>query len=205
MHELSGHSPQLSIAPQGRRDDDASPRRPTGMSQAETHWLGLAGRVCAVTGAASGIGLATVQALAAAGAAVALLDRQAEMQMTWPRTIGLRRTACRPWAWACDIADEAAVRAAAVAVRDALARSVYGLVNNAGLLRSGALDDGSLADWNQVLAASTSPGSCCARAPSGRHAARGPRRHRHMCLDLGAAPADPQRRLQRRARPACCC
>ena len=42
---------------------------------ATAHWLGLSGRVCAVTGAASGIGAAIAQALAEAGASVALLDR----------------------------------------------------------------------------------------------------------------------------------
>jgi NADP-dependent 3-hydroxy acid dehydrogenase YdfG len=41
-------------------------------------WLGLRGRVIAVTGAASGIGLAIAAELAAAGARVALLDRQAD-------------------------------------------------------------------------------------------------------------------------------
>ena len=37
--------------------------------------FGLAGKVAAVTGGASGIGLATAQALALAGATVAILDR----------------------------------------------------------------------------------------------------------------------------------
>jgi len=41
-------------------------------------WLGLAGKVCVVTGAASGIGAAVASGLAEAGARVALLDRDAE-------------------------------------------------------------------------------------------------------------------------------
>ena len=40
-------------------------------------WLGLAGRVCVVTGAGSGIGAGTARALAGLGAAVAVLDRDA--------------------------------------------------------------------------------------------------------------------------------
>jgi NAD(P)-dependent dehydrogenase (short-subunit alcohol dehydrogenase family) len=38
-------------------------------------WLGLKGRVCVVTGAASGIGAEAARCLAAAGALVAVLDR----------------------------------------------------------------------------------------------------------------------------------
>jgi len=131
------------------------------MSQAETHWLGLAGRVCAVTGAASGIGLATVQALAAAGAAVAVIDRQAEMANDVARTIGAAHGVPTVGV-GCDVADESAVRAAALRVREALG-PVYGLVNNAGFLRSGALDDGSLDDWNAVLAANLTGQWLCAR------------------------------------------
>jgi NAD(P)-dependent dehydrogenase (short-subunit alcohol dehydrogenase family) len=41
------------------------------------HWLGLQGKVCAVTGAASGIGAEVARQLAQAGAKVALLDRNA--------------------------------------------------------------------------------------------------------------------------------
>ena len=43
----------------------------------DPHWLGLQGRAYAVTGAARGIGLGIAQALADAGARVALLDYDA--------------------------------------------------------------------------------------------------------------------------------
>ena len=143
------------------------------MSQAEQHWLGLTGRVCAVTGAASGIGLATAQALAAAGAAVAVIDRQAEAAAEVARAIAGAHGVPTVGV-GCDVADESAVCAAAVRVRDTLG-PVYGLVNNAGFLRAGALDSGSLDDWNAVLAANLTGQWLCARE-FGRdmlHAGRG--------------------------------
>ncbi|MEN9618416.1 MAG: hypothetical protein RL406_653, partial [Pseudomonadota bacterium] len=48
----------------------------------QQHWLGLQERVCVVTGAASGIGAGIAQALADAGAKVALLDRNTEGSQT---------------------------------------------------------------------------------------------------------------------------
>ena len=45
---------------------------------ADGSWLELQGRVCAVTGAASGIGASVAERLAQQGARVALLDRDAD-------------------------------------------------------------------------------------------------------------------------------
>jgi NAD(P)-dependent dehydrogenase (short-subunit alcohol dehydrogenase family) len=126
----------------------------------QKHWLGLEGSVCVVTGAASGIGLATAQALAAVGAAVALVDRDAEAAREAARRLG--DDGATAIGVACDIADEAAVRDAAAQVRRALG-PVHGLVNNAGFLRAGALEDVSLADWNAVLAVNLTGQLLCAR------------------------------------------
>jgi glucose 1-dehydrogenase len=122
-----------------------------------SHWLGLEGRVCVVTGAASGIGLATAQALAAVGAEVALIDRDGDAARDAAQRIGRNAIGI-----ACDIADEAAVRDAAAQVRRVLG-PVHGLVNNAGFLRAGALEDLSLADWNAVLAVNLTGQLICAR------------------------------------------
>lgn len=125
------------------------------------HWLGLEGRVCAVTGAASGIGLATAQALAAAGATVAVLDRKGDAAAEVAHALAAQH-GVRALGLACDIGDEAAVRDAAAVVRRELG-AVYGLVNNAGFLRAGTLEDVSLADWNAVLAVNLTGQLLCAR------------------------------------------
>ena len=124
------------------------------------NWLGLAGRVCVVTGAASGIGAAIAQGLAAVGAQVALLDRNA--QGAEQQAQALRAQGATALAVACDITDEAAVRAAAQRVRAELG-PCQALINNAGLLRAGALEAVSLADWNAVLAVNLTGYLLCAR------------------------------------------
>ncbi|MDQ7974309.1 MAG: SDR family oxidoreductase [Rhodocyclaceae bacterium] len=128
----------------------------------EAHgWLGLQGQVCVVTGAGSGIGAATAQAFAAAGAKVALVDRDlpAARRVAGP----LAEQGAQVLALQCDIADEAAVLAAARQVRSVLG-PVAALVNNAGLLRPGALASVSVAEWNDVLAVNLTGYLLCARA-----------------------------------------
>ena len=124
-------------------------------------WLGLKGRVCVVTGAGSGIGAAVAEGLAEAGAAVALVDRDAAAAR---RVAGrLTESGARVLAIECDISDEAAVERAAAEVRRGLGACAV-LVNNAGLLRAGALDAVSIADWNAVLAVNLNGYLLCSRS-----------------------------------------
>lgn len=111
-------------------------------------WLDLAGRVCAVTGAGSGIGAAIAEGLAAVGALVALLDRDADAVRTVAGRLQAGGAHCR--AYVVDVADEAAVMAAARRVREDFG-PCWGVVNNAGLLSPGALADIALKEWNRVL------------------------------------------------------
>lgn len=133
---------------------DASPGQPAA-------WLGLQGRICAVTGAGSGIGAAIAAALAGAGAQVALVDRDA----TAARALADRLTGqgARVLAVDCDVASESAVQAAARQVREQLG-AVSVLVNNAGLLRAGGLASVSVAEWNAVLAVNLTGYWLCSRA-----------------------------------------
>lgn len=123
-------------------------------------WLGLAGTVQVVTGAASGIGAAIARALAEAGADVALLDRNLAGCEALARE--LEGLPGRRLALACDVADEPQVRRAAAAVAEALG-PCQGLVNGAGVLRPGGLAEVSLADWNAVLEVNLTGCLLCAR------------------------------------------
>jgi glucose 1-dehydrogenase len=124
-------------------------------------WLGLAGKLAVVTGGAGGIGRATAASFVEVGAAVALLDREAaaaeafaqELSAKGGRAIGL----------GCDIADPASVQAAAKAVADRMGPADV-LVNNAGILRPGALDSIGLAEWNALLAVNLTGYLLCAQA-----------------------------------------
>lgn len=125
------------------------------------HWLDLAGRNYVVTGAASGIGRAIAEALARVGAHVALVDRDgmgAQAAAEQLRSQGARAVGVE-----CDVASEVGVAEAAARVRRELGK-VSGLVNNAGLLRAGGLDEVPLADWNQVLAVNLTGYLLCSRA-----------------------------------------
>lgn len=131
------------------------------MTDSRAHWLGLEGRVCVVTGAASGIGAAVARSLAQAGARIALLDRDtAGCEKAGDE---LRALGADAIALSCDIASESSVRQAALQVQARLG-DCHALINNAGLLRPGALADVSLDDWNTVLAINLTGYLLCAQA-----------------------------------------
>lgn len=124
-------------------------------------WLGLNGRVCVVTGAASGMGRATALALARSGARLALLDLNGDGLAEVVHEIG--DDGGTAVAIACDTSDPAAVDAAAEqSVREL--GPCEGLVNNAGILRPGALAHLPLDDWNKTLAVNLNGYLLCAQA-----------------------------------------
>ena len=102
----------------------------------------LAGRVAIVTGAASGIGLATVELLHRQGARVIAVSRGNDVNT-------LAREGIVPLV--ADVAQEAS---ATLAVQTALEQ--FGrldiLINNAGIIINKPVVEMSLAEWNQILA-----------------------------------------------------
>ena len=108
----------------------------------------LAGKICVVTGGGSGIGRGTALALAAEGAHVAVLDRN---EAGARETLALiTASGASGLALACDVANEASVLAACAEVKDRLGDAQV-LVNNAAMIRPGALANTSVADWNALL------------------------------------------------------
>jgi NAD(P)-dependent dehydrogenase (short-subunit alcohol dehydrogenase family) len=99
---------------------------------------GLSGLKAVVTGGAAGIGLATARALAAQGAAVAVLD--IEPAGVPQPLLGLK----------ADVSDDTSVRAAI----DIAATRLGGidiLVNNAGIGAQGSVEDNPDEQWHRVL------------------------------------------------------
>lgn len=103
----------------------------------------LAGRVAVVTGASRGIGRAIAQALTAAGARVAMLARGADALREVAEPLGAL-------AIPCDVADEAATRAASERITSELGAPAI-LVNNAGLFTLAPIEAQSIADLRATL------------------------------------------------------
>jgi NAD(P)-dependent dehydrogenase (short-subunit alcohol dehydrogenase family) len=112
--------------------------------------LDFDGQVALVTGAGQGNGAAIARAFAAAGALVAVVDRNAGTA----RDVAAEIVAAGGTAEAfeLDVSDPAACRATAAAVRERLG-AVSVLVNNAGVLIRGAFGEGdAVGAWTTTLA-----------------------------------------------------
>ena len=109
----------------------------------------FANKTVVVTGAASGIGLATARRFGSEGARVVIADRDAAHAAAAADQV---KAAGAPDAWgaACDVSDEGAV---AACVAETLKRfgTLDVVVNNAGLMTFTAISDLTAADWNRVL------------------------------------------------------
>jgi NAD(P)-dependent dehydrogenase (short-subunit alcohol dehydrogenase family) len=133
-------------------------------------WVGLAGKVCVVTGAASGIGSAIAEQLAFAGGKVALLDLDGVAAKEAADALcsrGLSAIGIE-----CDVSDETAVISTARRVNDELG-SCTALVNNAGMLRPSALTSVTLEEWNKVISVNLTAYLVCSRAFSDQMQAAG--------------------------------
>lgn len=108
----------------------------------------LRGSRALVTGAARGLGAATVRRLAAEGAQVAAVDLHADSCR--PVVQAVREAGGSAVAFGCDVADPAAVEA----LRDEVAEqfgTVTVLVNNAGITRDARLIEATDEQWRQLI------------------------------------------------------
>lgn len=132
-----------------------------GQIDATTHWLGLQGRVCVVTGAGSGIGAETARELARAGALVAVLDQNgaaaAEVALEIQNNGGQAIDVC------ADIGDPDSVLDAARRVEQVLGPCRV-LVNNAAIRHRQPLMELPLEAWNRVLAVNLTGALVCTKA-----------------------------------------
>lgn len=120
----------------------------------------LADRICAVTGAAKGIGRGIAVALSREGGLVAVLDKdEAGAHETMRLITAGGATAI---AVTCDTSDPASVVAARKEVAARLGDPEV-LVNNAGITRPSALESMSLSEWNLILSVNLTGYFLCAQ------------------------------------------
>jgi NADP-dependent 3-hydroxy acid dehydrogenase YdfG len=106
----------------------------------------LEGRVAAVTGASSGIGEATVRALAEAGAAVALGARRTDRLEAIAKDLSGRSLVRE-----VDVSDEEQARGFVQAAHDELG-GLHILVNNAGVMLLGPVGGADTEEWRKMVA-----------------------------------------------------
>lgn len=121
----------------------------------------LAGQVAFVTGGATGIGFAVAKRLAAAGATVAIFNRNAARAEA--AVAEIRGAGGDAHAFTADIASAESVEAALGAAQSQLQR-VDVLVNNAGLTRDGLFVRMSDEQWQQVVDTNLGGAFRCCRA-----------------------------------------
>lgn len=108
--------------------------------------LELRDKIVIVTGATSGIGEATAKRLVAEGARVVATGRAREALDALVAELGEERVAIVP----CDLAERASPSLIVAEAKRAFGR-IDGLVNAAGILTSGAIDNTSDEAWDEIM------------------------------------------------------
>ena len=121
----------------------------------------LEGHIAVVTGASKGLGKSMAEALAANGAAVALVARNQELLDSVAE--GIKAAGGKAEVIVADVTEEAAVAEVQRSVEETLGVCDI-LINNAGINNRKAVDDFSLDEWNQILAVNLTGPFLCSRA-----------------------------------------
>lgn len=106
----------------------------------------LTGKVALVTGAASGIGAAVVEAFISKGAKVAVLDINAEQARAKADALGDQ---AKPFV--CDVSDPASVKTAVANAIETFGK-IDIAVNSAGVVFLAPAEELSLSDWDRTIA-----------------------------------------------------
>lgn len=118
--------------------------------------MSFAGRVAVVTGAAGGLGIATVEAFLREGARVAGVDVAA----AGPAVAAPSGT--EHLYLPCDVSQGPAVAAAFAAIRDRWGRVDF-LINNAGVLSYGRVTEASEEEWDRTMGVNVKGAFLCAK------------------------------------------
>lgn len=150
----------------------------------------MEGRIAYVTGGASGLGLGAALALRQAGAAVALLDRNARLGVEAAQR--LSADGGRVEYVECDVASRDSVEAAFAAAADALGEP-DALVSNAGVREIGDFLSLEPEDWERVIDVDLNGVFHCGQAAARSMAARGGGAIVNVasCAGLAAVPGRP--------------
>ena len=121
----------------------------------------LSGKVAIVTGGNGGIGLGMARGLAANGAAIAIVGRNAAKSAA--AAAELESTGVKAVSVVADVTDETAVTAMVENVRRELGR-IDILINNAGINIRKSPDALEVAEWDSVIATNLTSAFLCSRA-----------------------------------------
>jgi 3-oxoacyl-[acyl-carrier protein] reductase len=148
--------------------------------------MSLDHHVALVTGGGQGLGRAIVETLAAAGAAVAVLDFDGGNAEAAVRAIQAS-FGCRACAVTADVAVKAQVAAAVEQAASALG-AIDLLINNAGIWRHDILLDVPEAEWNRVLAVNLNGALFCSQCVAPSMLERGAGKIVHIASAAGLGP-----------------